>query len=94
MIPIALFKKFLKSMEIFQTHKGSLFRSPWWILPNFEPIQVSIGVLIACKNEDDPIENEGTGVVTRYLPLLVYEDFSRLSRAANSYVPGRILQNF
>ena len=40
--------------------------------------------LVTFKNEEDPSENEGTRVVTTYLPLLVYGDFSRHSKAANS----------
>ena len=34
------------------------------IWPNYEPIQDFIGVLVACKNEEDLIENEGARVVT------------------------------
>ena len=40
--------------------------------------------LVICKNEEDPSNNEGTRVVTTFLPLEVYGDFSRRSRAANS----------
>ena len=40
--------------------------------------------LVTCKNEEDPFENEGTRVVTTFLPLKVYGDFSKRSRAANS----------
>ena len=47
-------------------------------------------VLVTCKNEDDRIKNEGVGVFTRFLPSLVYGDFSRCSRAANSAVLGPI----
>ena len=43
-----------------------------------------MGVHVACKNEEDPIKSEGTGVVTTFLQLLVYGDFSRCSRADNS----------
>ena len=32
-------------------------------------------VLVTCKNEEDPIHNEGARVVTTDLPLLVYADF-------------------
>ena len=39
--------------------------------------------LVICKNEEDPYKNEGTRVVTTFLPLSVYGDFSRRSRAAN-----------
>ena len=51
-------------------------------------------VLVICKNEDDRIKNEGARVFTRFLPLYVYGDFSRRSRAANSAVLGPIWPNF
>ena len=39
------------------------------IWPKFVLIQAFIHVLTTCKNEDDRIENEGTRVFTRLLPL-------------------------
>ena len=51
-------------------------------------------VLDTCKKEEDPIKNEGARVFTRFLPLKVYGDFSRCSRAANSTVLGPIWPNF
>ena len=51
-------------------------------------------VLDTCKNEEDQIKNEGARLFTRFLPLLVYEDFSRRSRAASSAVLGPIWPNF
>ena len=51
-------------------------------------------VLVTYKNEDDSYKNEGARVFTRFLPLLVYGDFSRPSRAANSAVLGPIWPNF
>ena len=51
-------------------------------------------VLLTCKNDDDRFKNEGARVFTRFLPLLVYGDFSRRSRAANSAVLGPIWPNF
>ena len=51
-------------------------------------------VLVTCKNEDDQFKNEGARVFTRFLPLQVYGDFSRRSRAANSAVLGPIWLNF
>ena len=41
---------------------NSTVHGPIW--PNFEPIQDLIGVLVACKNEEDPIKDEGARVVT------------------------------
>ena len=46
-------------------------------------------VLVTCKNEDDRFKNEVARVFTRFLPLQVYGDFSRRSRAAYSAVLGR-----
>ena len=40
--------------------------------------------LVTFENEEDPLENEGTRVVTTFLPLKVYGFFSKRSRAANS----------
>ena len=54
------------------------------ILPKFKIIQALIVVLIVCKNEEDPYEIESTRVVTTFLPLYVYGDFSKHSRAGNS----------
>ena len=34
------------------------------ILPNFEPIRDFMRVLVACKNKEDPVKNEGASVVT------------------------------
>ena len=31
---------------------------------NIKPIQAIIGLLVACKNKEDPIKNEGARVVT------------------------------
>ena len=36
------------------------------ILPKFEFIQAFIVVLVTCKNEEDPIKNEGARVLTRF----------------------------
>ena len=46
-----------------------LFNSsdPGPIIPNFKPIKDFkdfIAALVTCKNEDDPIKNEGTTVLT------------------------------
>ena len=53
------------------------------ILTKFKLIQALIVVLIVCKNEDDPFKIESTRVVTTFLPLQVYGDFSKRSRAGN-----------
>ena len=40
-----------------------------WILPKFKPIQAFMVGLDICKNKEDPSKNEGTRVVTTFLPL-------------------------
>ena len=52
-------------MGIFSDAQGQVtHKSSDRVLPNFETIQDLIGVLVACKNEEDPIKNEGAIVVT------------------------------
>ena len=46
-------------------------------------------VLHTCKNEEDPIKNESTRVLTK-----LYVVFFRCSRAAYSEVSGEILPKF
>ena len=41
-------------------------------LLKFELIQAFMHVLDTCKNEEDPIKNEGARVFTTFLPLKVY----------------------
>ena len=38
----------------------------WWYLPKFEVIQAFMHVLVTCKNEVDPIKNEGARMFTRF----------------------------
>ena len=83
--------KILSKNQILSSIKG---RNSVANLPKFELIQAFMHVLVTCKNEEDPIKNEGARVFTRSLPLLVYGDFSRRSRAANCAVLGPIWPNF
>ena len=62
------------------------------ILTKFKLIQAFIVVLI-CKHEYDLFKIESTRVVTTFLPLEVYWDFLRHSRAANPTVQGLICPN-
>ena len=39
------------------------------ILLKFKPIQAIMVGLVICKNEEDPYKNEGSRVVTKFLPL-------------------------
>ena len=40
-----------------------------WMWPKIKFIQTFMGVLVTCKNEEDPFKNEGARVVTTDLPL-------------------------
>ena len=51
--------------------KGSLLRSPWSDLAEFQTVRDIIDVLVTCKYEEDPIKNEGARVVTT-----LYSNFS------------------
>ena len=64
------------------------------ILPKFNLIQAFMVVLVTCKNEEDPLKNEGARVLTRIFPFLDYGIFFRRSKAANSAVLGRIWPKF
>ena len=54
---------------IFQTLRAANSEVSDGILTKFKPIQAFIVDLVTCKNEKDPLENEGTRVVTTFLPL-------------------------
>ena len=40
-----------------------------WMWPKIKLIQPFMGVLVTCKNEEDPFKNEDATVVTTDLPL-------------------------
>ena len=63
-------------------------------LTKFKLIQAFIFALVICKNEEDQFKIESTRVVTTDLPLKVYGDFSRRSRAVNSVIQNLIWRNF
>ena len=65
-----------------------------WIWPNFKLIQALMYVIVTCKYEMDPIKNSREKVATPFLPLQVYGDFFRRSRAVNSAVGCPIWLNF
>ena len=53
--------------DVFSDAQGQLTpKSAAEILPKFELIQAFIVVLVTCKNEEDPIRNEGARVLTRF----------------------------
>ena len=45
-----------KSVVIFSDTQGQVTHK---LLPDFKPIRNFMGVLVACKNDEDPIKNEG-----------------------------------
>ena len=51
-------------------------------------------ILVTSNNEEDPIKTKGARVIKTFFPLLVYGNFIRRSRAANSAVRGLIGLNF
>ena len=57
------------NIEFFRLSRAysSVVSSGIW--QKFELIQAFMHVLITCKNEEDPIKNEGTRVSTTFLPL-------------------------
>ena len=61
-----LILKILNKNSILTSIKGSNSVAN---LPKFELIQAFMHVLDTCKNEEDPIKNEGARVFTRFLPL-------------------------
>ena len=69
----------------FQMLIGSLLHSQRWGGADIQIIQALMVVLVTYKNVKDP---ENSGVVTTYIPLLVYGDISRCSSADNSAVLG------
>ena len=53
----------------FSHAQGQLTQVSDGILPKFKPIQAFMADLVICKNEEDPLENEGTRVVTTFVQL-------------------------
>ena len=53
-----------KSMGIFPNTQGQVTHVPGQIPLNFPPMRDIMGLLVACKNEEDPVKNEGPRVVT------------------------------
>ena len=55
--------------DVFSDAQGQLTPKSAAELPKFKLIQAFIVVLVTCKNERDPIKNEGARVLTRFSPL-------------------------
>ena len=54
--------------DVFSLSRATNSEVSGGILPKFEFIQAFIVVPVTCKNEEDPIKNEGTRVLTRFSP--------------------------
>ena len=54
-------------MSFFRRSRAANSEVSGGILPKFELIQAFIVVLVTCKNEEDPIKNEGARVLTSLL---------------------------
>ena len=59
-------------------------------MPKFELIQACIVVLITCKNEEDPIKNEGSRVLTRFPH---YESMGIFSNAQGQLTPQSLVKS-
>ena len=56
--------------DVFSVPQGQLTpKSSAEFCPKFELIQAFIIALVTCKNEEDPIKNEGARVLKRFSPL-------------------------
>ena len=75
-------------MSFFRCSRAANSEASSGILPKFKLIQAFIVVLVTCKNEEDPIKNEGA----RANKLII--QFFRCSRAAYSEVSGGIPPKF
>ena len=83
-----------KSMGFFSNAEGQLTPVNGGILQNFVLIQAFMVVLVTCKNEKDPIKNEGSRVLKRFSAFLVYGNFFKHSTAAYSAGCGQIRLKF
>ena len=73
-------------MGIFQTLKDRQLISPWSILLNFKHIRDIMDLLVACKNEEDPIKNEGARVFTTL--------FINFSDAQGQLTPKSVMESY
>ena len=60
------------------------------ILPKFELIQAFIVVLVTCKNEEDPIKNEGARALTRFSQ---YKSMGFSSDAQGQLTPQSLVES-
>ena len=72
-------------MGIFPNAQGQVTPKSLVILLNFEPIRDIMGSLVAGKNEEDPIKNEGARVVTTL--------FINFSDAQGQLTPNSVMES-
>ena len=80
-----------KSMGIFPDAQEQLTAVHGWIWSNFELVQDFMVVLITCKNEEDPIKNEGARVFTTL--YINFSDTQGQITLGLVVVSGRILNS-
>ena len=80
-----------KSMGIFPGAQGQLTVVHGRIWSNFELVQDFMVVLITCKNEEDPIKNEGARVFTTL--YINFSDMQGQITLGLVVVSGRILNS-
>ena len=61
-------------MTFFRRSRAANSEVSGGILPKFKLIQAFIVALVTCKNEEDPIKNEGARVLTRYKSMGIFSD--------------------
>ena len=80
-------------MSYFRRSRAAYSEFSGGILQKFELLQAFMVILVICKNEEDPIKNEGSRVLTRF-PHYKFMGLVKRSRAANSAVCGQIRPTF
>ena len=59
---------------------------------NLAEIQAFMVALITCKNEEDPIKNEGSVVLTTFVPL-IYKAMGMFSDAQAQLTPQSVVKS-
>ena len=63
------FSHYKSKRDFFRRSRVACSAGPDPILPNFEPIQAFIAVIVIFKNKEDPMKNGRAQVLTRFSPL-------------------------
>ena len=77
-------------MSFFRRSRAANSEVSRGILQKFELIQAFIVVLVTCKNEEDPIKNEGARVLTRFSH---YKCMGVLSVAQGEITPQSLVES-